>query len=288
MDFVAVIAIDILESIATLVLISIGLAIIFGMMKIINIAHGEFLMLGGYTVVLANKAGVNSWVAILVLAPLVVAAFGVIIERFFLRFLYGRMVDTLLATWGLSMLMMGAVTVVFGNTQEGVEVPLGSFSVGQYRVSAYSIVLIAAALLALVAVYSVLRWTRLGLVARGTMQNPAMAAALGISPSFVYMLTFAIGAALSGLAGGLLAPTTGVVPSMGAAFIGQAFITVVTGGVAIVGGTGAAAALLGTISQITTFLTTPVMGDVMLLFAAVVLLRLMPQGIAGRWLRSSL
>lgn len=288
MDFAAVVVINILEAIAILVLISIGLAIIFGMMKVINIAHGEFIMLGGYTAVMANKAGVNPWVGILVLAPLVVAIFGVIVERCLLRFLYGRMVDTLLATWGLSLLLMGAVTVIFGNTQEGISVSLGSFAIGHYRISGYSFLLIVAAVLQLGAVYGVLRWTRLGLIARGTMQNPGMAAALGVNPSTVYMVTFAVGAALSGLAGGLLAPTTGVVPSMGAAFIGQAFITVVVGGAAIVAGTALSAMLLGAISELTTFATTPVIGDVALLFVAVVLLRLMPQGITARLLRGGL
>ena len=288
MDYGLVVLIEVLRAVAGLVLISIGLAIIFGMMRIVNIAHGEFLMLGGYTVVLAGKAGVNVWFAMLVLAPLVVGVVGIAIERCFIRFLYGRMLDTLLATWGLSLLIIGFVTVVFGNTVEGVSVSLGSFEIGRFRVAGYSLFIIAVGVLLIAATIGVLRFTRLGLIARGTMQNPHMAAALGLSPPKIYMVTFGIGAALTGLAGGVLAPITGVVPTMGIAFIAQAFITVITGGAAIVAGTGSASTLLGSVSQLTTFATTPVIGDVALLFVAVVLLRLLPQGITGRFFRRSL
>jgi branched-subunit amino acid ABC-type transport system permease component len=131
-------------------------------------------------------------------------------------------------------------------------------------------------------------YTRWGLVARGTMQNANMAAALGVSPSLVYMATFGIGAALTGLAGALLSPITGVVPTMGIAFVAQAFITVIIGGPAIVGGTLSAAGLLGTVSQLMTFATTPVVGDVALLFVAVVVLRILPQGITGKLFRRSI
>ncbi len=100
MDLVIALALQIVYGIASLVLISLGLAIIFGMMRVINLAHGEFLMLGGYTVVISTNPGVNIWFAMLVLAPLVVGIIGVLVERLLIQFLYGRMVDTLLATWG--------------------------------------------------------------------------------------------------------------------------------------------------------------------------------------------
>ena len=288
MTFALVILIEVLRAAAGLVLISTGLMIIFGMMRVINIAHGEFLMLGGYTVVVAGKAGVNAWISILVLAPIVVGLFGILVERFFIRFFYGRMIDTLLATWGLSLFIIGFVTVVFGNTVEGVSVTLGSIDVGGFRISGYSFFLIGVAVALLIATYVVLRHTRLGLIARGTMQNPNMAAALKISPSTVYMATFGIGAALTGFAGALLAPITGVVPTMGIAFIAQAFITVITGGPSIITGTISSASLLGGVSQLVTFATTPVVGDVALLFVAVVLLRVLPQGITGKFFRRTI
>lgn len=286
MDRTAIILIEMLSSISTLVIIAIGLAIIFGMMRVINIAHGEFIMLGGYIGVIATQRwGVNFWMSILVIAPLIVGLFGVIVERLVIRRLYGRMVDTLLATWGLSLVMIGGVTMIFGNTVEGVSAPFGGVRIGAFSISGYRLFLILVAALLLLGTFAVLRYTKFGLIARGAMQNPKMAAALGIDPDRVYMATFGVGAALSGLAGGLLAPLTGVIPTMGAAFIAQAFITVIGGGAAIVTGTGLAATLFGSVAKLVEFVSTPVIGDAALLFVALFVLRLLPQGITGRFFR---
>ncbi len=282
MDYSLVVAIELVREVAGLILIATGLAVIFGMMRVINIAHGEFMMLGGYTVVLTTKLGVNIWVAILILAPLAVGVFGIIVERLIIRHLYGRIIDSLLATWGLSLFLIGFVTVVFGNTVEGVSTPLSSFAVGQYSIAIYTLFLIFAAAAFMTSVFLTLRYTKAGLIARATMQNPDMVESLGVNSKLVYMATFGIGAAFAGLAGGLLAPISGVVPGMGALLIGKAFITVVTGGAAVVAGTLSASGILGTISQAMTFATGPVFGDATLLFVALILLRLLPQGITGR------
>jgi branched-chain amino acid transport system permease protein len=284
-DFVALLAIQILYAIASLALISIGLAIIFGMMRVINLAHGEFLMLGGYAAIVATSHGISIWIAMLVVAPVVVGIIGIIVERTIIRFLYGRIIDTMLATWGLSLFLVGLTTAVFGNTTVGISAPLGSFEIGAYRASAYTLFVIAVAIVVLAGVFSVLRWTRLGLIARGTMQNANMAAALGVKPPRVYAVTFGIVAALSGLAGGVLAPVSGVFPTIGVAYVAKSFITVIGGGAAIVSGTASASALFGTVNQIATFATTPVFGEVALLAAAIVLIRLLPQGISGRFFR---
>ncbi|NNJ75870.1 MAG: branched-chain amino acid ABC transporter permease, partial [Anderseniella sp.] len=144
MDLVIALALQIVYGIASLVLISLGLAIIFGMMRVINLAHGEFLMLGGYTVVISTNQGVNIWFAMLVLAPLVVGIIGVLVERLLIQFLYGRMVDTLLATWGLSLLFVGLVTSIFGaQTATTISPPLGAIQIGDYSSSAYELFLIA-------------------------------------------------------------------------------------------------------------------------------------------------
>ncbi|WP_304308475.1 branched-chain amino acid ABC transporter permease [Pseudacidovorax intermedius] len=288
MDLALIVVIQVLYAVAGLVIVSAGLAVIFGMMKVINLAHGEFMMLGAYAVILALKLGINLWVAMLVVAPVAVGAIGVVLERLVIRRLYGRMVDTMLATWGLSLLLVGIVTSIAGNTTAGVSAPLGSFSVGAYSVSGYTLVIIAVAVVVALAIRWVLTRTQWGLIARGTMQKPDMANALGISPSRVYSVTFAVGAALSGLAGGLLAPLTGVVPTMGAAFVAKAFITVIGGGSAILAGLLGASSLFGAINQLATFATTPVLGEVALLVAAIVLLRVLPQGITGRFFKGSL
>lgn len=288
MDYVVILLLQIASAVASLVLLSVGLAVIFGMMRVINLAHGEFLMLGGYAAITAYNKGVNLWVAMVIVAPLTVGLFGAIVERLVIRHLYGRLIDTMLATWGLSLAMIGFVTVVFGNTVSGISAPLGSLTIGSYRTGAYELFLVVVAVLLLAAGWAVLRLTRLGLIARGTMQNADMAAALGTNPSAVYAVTFAVGSALSGLAGGLLAPLSGVVPTIGATYIAKAFITVISGGAAIIAGTLSSSVLLGSINTAFSFAFSPVLGEVALLAAAVVLLRLLPQGITGRFFRKSL
>jgi branched-subunit amino acid ABC-type transport system permease component len=288
MDLALVLLLEILNGIASLVLISVGLAIIFGMMRVINLAHGEFLMLGGYAAIVATNRGVNIWIAMLVIAPLVVGIIGVIAERLIIHVLYGRMIDTLLATWGLSLFFVGIVTTMFGNTVAGIGAPLGSVAVGRYNISLYRLVLVAIATTILAVLYVVLRATRLGLLARATMENPNMAAALGVSPPRVYATTFGVGAAVTGLAGGLLAPISGVLPTVGTAYVAKAFITVISGGTATIAGTATAAGLFGSVNQLLTYFTTPVIGEAGLLAAAILLLRVLPHGITGRLFRGSL
>jgi branched-subunit amino acid ABC-type transport system permease component len=287
-DYAAVVLLQIASGVATLIIISLGLAVVFGMMRVINLAHGEFLMLGGYAAVLAYGHGANLWLSILVIPPLVVGAVGALVERLLIRHLYGRMIDTMLATWGLSLALIGAVTMLLGNSVSGFSAPLGSFTVGRFHVAVYGMFLVLAAAVLSFGIWAVLRFTAIGLLARGTMQNPDMAAALGVSPERVYATTFTAGAALSGLAGGLIAPLSGVVPTMGAAYIAKAFITVITGGAAMLTGTLSASLLLGSVWTIGTFLTTPVFGEVALLIVAIVLLRLLPRGITGRFLRRAI
>ncbi|MFD1196012.1 branched-chain amino acid ABC transporter permease [Seohaeicola saemankumensis] len=289
MDLVVAVLFQLIYVIANLALISLGLAIIFGMMRVINLAHGEFLMLGGYTVVVATNAGINIWVSMLILAPLVVGIIGVIVERLLIRWLYGRMVDTLLATWGLSLLLVGIVTSIFGaSTGTTVSPPLGVVRIGDYSASGYELFLILVTIVLLIGVWLTLRFTKLGLLARGTMQNAEMASALGVSTSRIYMVTFGLGAAVSGLAGGLLAPMTGVLPTIGATYIAKAFITVISGGSAILAGTTAGSILLGGLNGIFSFIAGSTFGEIALLLAAIILLRLMPRGITGRFFRKSL
>ena len=288
MDLFFSLALQILYGIANLALISLGLAIVFGMMRVINLAHGEFLMLGGYTVVVATNNGVNLWFAMLILAPLVVGLIGLIVERCLIQWLYGRMIDTLLATWGLSLLFIGIITSIFGaSTSTVISPPLGPVTIGEYTSSGYELFLIFVVIVLLILVYLTLKFTSLGLVARATMQNSDMSASLGISTSKIYMVTFSLGAAVSGLAGGLLAPITGVLPNIGVIYIAKAFITVISGGSAILAGTTSASVLLGGVNGIMSYITGPTFGEVALLFTAIILLRLMPTGITGRFFRKS-
>lgn len=283
-----VMAIDFAYTVGFLVLISLGLALIFGLMRVINLAHGEFLVLGGYSAIVAHQAGLPIWVAILVVPPVLVGLFGILVERLVIRHLYGRMVDTMLATWGLSLLISGVLVTIFGNTTTGLPNPLGPVTIGAYQVGGYSLFIVGAALALLAALYLVLRLTRTGLVVRGAMQSAQVVSALGYDPQRIYMLTFGAGAALSGLAGAILAPVTAITPLAGGQFIAKSFITVVSGGASVIAGTSAASLLLGTTGKAVEVLRTPVAGEITLLVVAVVLLRLLPQGITGRYFKGAL
>lgn len=283
MDQIASASIAVVTSVAMLTLISLGLAVIFGMMRVINFAHGEFIMLGGYATVLSTNQGVNIWVAMLVISPLFVALVGAVAERLIIRRLYGRMIVTMLATWGLSLFLIGLVTAILGNTTRGVAAPLGSVEIGAFSVGVYQLVLIAITAILVGATWLVLARTRLGLIARATMSNPDMAAALGISPTRVYAVTFSVGAGVTGLAGGLLAPLSGVIPYMGSSYIAQAFVTVISGGGSILVGTLSAAGLFGVVDALLTRFTTPVLGQMGVLLVAIVLLRALPSGLSSLW-----
>jgi branched-chain amino acid transport system permease protein len=268
-------------SFAIFVLISLGLAVIFGMMRVINLAQGEFIMLGAYVCVEATKAGLALWLAIIV-AGLAVGAFGIVVERLIIRFLYGRILDTLLATWGLSLFLVGGVTIAYGPQSESVGATLGNFQIGDISYSRYSLVVIIVAVLLLVGTYALWRFTRFGLIVRGTMQNPVMANAMGINTGLVYMLTFGFGSALAGLAGAVLVPIVGASPQLGLSYIAKAFITVIAGGPLPLLGTSAASAVFSTIDGIISYHSSTVVSEIAVLLIAIVLLRLLPLGITGR------
>ncbi|MGZ5217256.1 MAG: branched-chain amino acid ABC transporter permease [Caldimonas sp.] len=287
MDYAAVVFLEILYMIAFLALTSAGLAVVFGMMRVINLAHGEFVMIGGYVTIACTRAGIDIFFSMLVLSPLVVGIIGLVVERIVIRHLYGRMIDTMLATWGLSLLMVGLITLIFGNTAVSVTAPIQSYQVGAYQMGGYNLFIIAVAILLMLSLWLVLRYTRVGLVARGAMQNADIASSLGYNPQKIYMWTFAAGAALAGLAGGVMAPLTGLLPSSGSLFIAKSFITVITGGAAVISGTLASSVIFGTVNQIVSFGSTPVIGEIAMLALAIILLRLMPQGITGRFFKNS-
>jgi len=290
MDYAALVFINILYIIASLALVSAGLAVVFGMMRVVNLAHGEFVMLGGYTTYFCVNKGVDIYLAMLVIAPAVVGLIGLLAERAIVQFLYGRLIDTMLATWGLSLLLVGAVTMLFGTSTVGVPVPIPAYELGESKLamSGYNLFVIAVAALVIFSLWMVLRYTRVGLIARGAMQSAEVVATLGYNPSTVYMLTFAAGAALSGLAGGVLAPLIPLEPATtGGIFVAKAFITVITGGGAVIAGTLSAATLFGTVNQAMSFGFNPVVGELAIFALAIVLLRLMPQGITGRFFRGS-
>ena len=268
------------DAFAFLVIASAGLAVIFGMMGVINLAHGEFIMCGAYVTVSVTRLGVPLPLGILC-GALVAGAIGMVIERLVIRYLYHRPLDSIVATWGISLIATQGVLIVLGSTLQGVGTPLGSVTVGALSYSAYRLVLMACALAILVGLYLLFYHTRYGVIARATIQAPHMARALGVDTGRIYGLTFGLGAALAGLAGGLYAPTMTMVPTMGATFIVESFVTVVVGGADIFLGAAPAAAILAVIRASLTAWQGQLFGQIGLLIAVIVVIRILPGGLSG-------
>jgi urea transport system permease protein len=246
---------------SVLLIMSLGLAIIFGLMGVINMAHGEMLMLGCYTAYVMQELFAHHWpqyqdyyfVAALPLSVVVAGAVGLLLERVLLRRLYGRPLETLLVTWGLGMVMQQAARLHFGD-QTSVNSPSwfrGGFEVLPGLVLPYSrIFIVLLSLVCLGAVYALLYRTEIGLKIRAVMQNRAMASCLGISTRSVDGLTFALGTALAGLAGCAIALIGTVEPELGKKYVVDAFMVVVLGGVGNLMGTVVAAIGIGMSSKL--------------------------------------
>ena len=275
------------DAFAFLVLSACGLAVIFGMMGVINLAHGEFIMCGAYVTVFAVRWGLPLPLAILA-GALFAGLVGIVLERLVVQNLYARPLDSILATWGVSLIASQGTLIVLGPTMQGVGTPLGSFSFGGLSYSNYRLVLVAAAVLVLLLLYVIFNKTRFGILARATIQVPHMANALGVDTKRVYALTFGIGAALAGLTGGLYAPTMTMVPTMGATFMMEAFVTVVVGGADVLLGTAPAAALLAVVKAGLTSWQGQLFGQIGLLLAVIIVIRVLPKGITGFILKERL
>lgn len=266
---------------AFLLLSALGLIVILGMMNLINLAHGEFMMLGAYAATSVVHRGVPFPLAVIV-AFFTVGLFGIVLERLVIRRFYGRELGALVTTWGISLILAQGALIVFGPYMPPIPIPPGAFSVGAYSFSVYWLVLIAVSLLLVAALAALYRGTSYGLQARAAMQNPAMARSLGIRVDRIYMLTFGLGAGLAGLSGALLAPTTSIAPYMGQQFVAPAFITVVVGG-----GANVIAGALGS-STFLSLVETPVSvalgtfyGNMALLVMALLIIRVLPAGISS-------
>jgi branched-chain amino acid transport system permease protein len=185
----------------------------------------------------------------------------------------------MLATWGLGLILIQAVTLAFGTTTTGLRIPLGSVTLGGDAIAIYDLVIVALAALTLVATVALLVGTRLGLLMRATARSRSMAEALGVDTARMDMLTFALGAALAGLAGATLAPFLGIAPTMGQGFIAEAFMTVIVGGATFLVGVPVAAGVLGGVENGLSTTLSPVMGQVGLLLAAILIVRVRPGGL---------
>jgi urea ABC transporter permease protein UrtB len=267
---------------AFLILSAAGLAIVFGMMGVINMAHGEFIMCGAYVTVGLVHAGFPLPLAQLC-GTLAAGLIGVLLEWSLVRKLYKRPLDSLLATWGLSLIVTQGMLLTVGSSVTGIGTPEGSFVVGGYTFSVYRMVLFAAAVAVLGGIYFVFMRTRFGVHARATMQNASIAQATGVRVGRVYALSFGIGAALAGLCGALYAPTMTLIPTMGAAFLVESFVTVVVGGANVLLGTAPAGILLAVIRTGLNGWGGQIVGQIGMLLAVIVVIRILPEGVSG-WL----
>ncbi len=275
------------DSIAVLMLSAVGLVIIFGMMGVINMAHGEMMMIGAYITSFTYYAGVPIIIDPL-LGGLGAGIAGIAIERLIIRRFYGQLLSSLVVTWGLSLILSQGALLLFGQLIKSVPTPFGSFSVGELSFSYYRVFLAVVALLLLFGLWLIFTRTRFGIHARATMEDPEMARAMGIDTSRLYMLTFGLGTALAGIAGGLLALTSTIGPFYGRGYTPQAFITVVVGGAAdIFVGALASVLSLGAIRTVVTEHFNILIGNVAMLVFAFLVVLFMPAGISDwierRW-----
>jgi urea transport system permease protein len=274
-----------------LLLAALGLAITYGLMGIINLAHGEFLMIGAYATFVvqgifrSHFPGAFDWyvVAALPVAFAVTAAVGMALERSVLRFLYGRPLETLLTTWGVSLLLIQASRTIFGAQNVEVENPSwlsgGIALAGGYVLPYNRMVIIGFALLVVAAVWLMINRTRLGLYVRGVTQNRAMASCTGVATHRVDMLTFGLGSGVAGLGGVALSQIGNVGPDLGQGYIVDSFMVVVLGGVGQLAGTVIAALGLGSIAKFLEPWSGAVLAKIMVLVFIILFIQKRPQGL---------
>jgi branched-chain amino acid transport system permease protein/urea transport system permease protein len=265
-----------------LALVALGLGITFGLLGVINLAHGELFMLGAYTVLVVYRATGNVWIGI-AMAPVVVGALGALIERTVVKRLYGRPFDTLLATWALSVVLRQAIILWQGGGYQPIPHPIpGSVPFLGIQYPAYRLALLGLGAACLGLMGLVLHRTRLGIQAQAAIQNREVAAAMGVNVGAVDTLMFSLGAAMAGLAGAAMGPLVTVNPSMGLPILASSFFVVILGGTGRLLGVAAGAAIIGGGQAAVSFFANPVVAQVAILVLAIVVIRVAPQGVFGR------
>ena len=272
---------------SVLLLAAIGLAITFGVMGVINMAHGEMVMLGAYTTFVVQSLlppWLSQWsLAIsLPLAFAVAGAVGVLIERLVIRFLYGRPLETLLATWGVSLILQQTVRTIFGANNRQVTAPnfmSGSIELGGLSITSGRLWIIALAILVFTALQFVLRATPFGLRMRAVTQNRRMASAMGISTDRIDMLAFGLGSGIAGIAGVALSQIDNVSPNLGQGYIIDSFMVVVLGGVGNLWGTLLGALSLGMANKLLEPLIGAVLAKILLLVFIILFIQKRPRGL---------
>ena len=261
--------------------VSIGLLVVLSVMRVVNLAHGAFLTIGGYAAVVVSDHGWNPWLSLL-LAPAAGFVLGLVTELVLVRRLYGRPLDTILATWGLAIVITQVISDRFGRSAHFVEEaisgdPLQLF--GAYY-SPYRLFTVAIAVALGVALALVTRFTQLGTIARAVILNPELARALGIDTGRVNALTFAVGSALAAFAGAVIVPMSSVDPTMGTPWVITAFMVVLFAGLSLPA-LGLSALALAAGQVLATYYIAPVVGNLVVIALPILLMRFVPDGLAG-------
>lgn len=270
---------------SVLLLAALGLALTFGQMGVINMAHGEFMMAGAYTAFVAQGLIADAGTSLLLAIPLgflVGGVMGVILEATLIRRMYHRPLDTLLVTWGISLILQQAARDIFGAPNVDVRAPSwlsGSVDIGLTQVPAARLFILVLAVIAVVGLSLVLRMTPLGRRIRGVVQNRDLAETVGISTRSTDRLTFFIGSGLAGIAGVALTLLGSTGPTLGTSYIVDAFLVVVAGGIGQIKGAVIAAFGLGLLQATFEYSTTASIAKVMVFVVVVVFLQIRPQGI---------
>src|SRR5438128_8110332 len=262
---------------------AIGLSLIFGLMTVVNFAHGAFYMLGAY-VAFSVLGLTRSFWATLVLAPLVVGSLGLLVERFLIRRLYGRSPDDpLLLTFGLSLAMVEGVKLLWGKIGLTVDPPkllAAPVDLGFMNFPVYRLFVIAVTAVVLVALWLFLERTNVGLIIRAGSRDPLMVRALGVDLGRIWLLVFGIGTALAGLAGILAGPMRGVYAEMGVTIVIESFVVVVVGGMGSLLGAIVAGVIIGEVVSLTT-LFAPKFAEIMVFVVMALVLLVRPSGLFG-------
>lgn len=273
--------IDLVVESSVLLLVVLGLGIILGLMDVVNLAQSGFMAAGVYAALVAAHRGAPFWLAVLAGAGCA-GALGLVAERLVIRRLYTRPLDTVLATWGISLVLVQAITILFGHGPQTFGEPfVAAVPLFGIEYPAYRLLLVGAALALLAALLTVVTFTRWGLVARMVMANEPLARGLGINTVRVRQVTFLVGSLLAGLAGALLGPIQGVSPYYATALVAPAFLAVLLAGRTLLGLVLASAVLAVTATLFSRYFN-PVYATAVTVAVAVILLRIFPEGLT-RW-----
>lgn len=262
--------------IAVFVAISLGLHFTFGLLNIVNLAHGEFILIGAYTAFQIQET-TGSVVLGMLIAPIVAGLVGLAVERGILRFLYSRPLDSLLATFGISVIIRQVAQLIFAANPRTVRDPIeGSFSVAGFNIPWWRFVIVLTTIALTLAVFALLNRTLFGLYARATVRNPELADTMGVNVALMRALLFSLGCGLAGLAGALVAPINTLNPSFGALFLVNSFLVVILGGQGSLRGLIGAAIILGGSLATLQFVISTVFAQILVLVIAIVGVRVRP------------